>query len=327
MLGDLLFGLVSIIIGVAASFGLFWLLNFLVNLLPSEIRKKARVLAFITPAAMLITLVLLYPLVQTVIYSFMDQKSKEWVGLENYAELFGDETFWGLLLNNFLWIAFVPAASVALGLLVAQLTNQVGPKREKIFKSLIFMPMAISFVSAATIWRFMYVDVADGRPEIGLFNAIRAAFGQDSVQWLLTDDFRLNSFLLMIIIVWLNVGFAMVLLSAAIKGVPEETIEAARVDGASAVQVFFRIIIPQITGTIMAVFVTILIGVMKIFDIVLAMTGGQFNTSVLGMAWYQEFFLNSQPGKAAAIVTILVILIAPLMWLQIRTVRAQEAQR
>lgn len=131
----------------------------------------------------------------------------------------------------------------------------------------------------------------------------------------------------MIVIVWLQVGFAMVLLSAAIKGVPEETIEAARVDGATAVQVFFRIIIPQITGTIMAVFVTILIGVMKIFDIVLAMTGGQFNTSVLGMAWYQEFFLNSQPGKAAAIVTILVVLIAPLMWLQIRTVRAQEAQR
>ncbi|MEK9578724.1 MAG: sugar ABC transporter permease, partial [Aquiluna sp.] len=191
-------------------------------------------------------------------------------------------------------------------------------------------PMAISFISAATIWEFMYVDVPPGRPQIGLLNAMLSSLGIEPVAWLMTDAYRLNSFLLMIIIVWLQTGFSMVLLSAAIKAVPEETIEAARVDGASAAQTFFRIIVPQIRGTIMAVFVTVLILVMKIFDIVLAMGGGgggNFNTSVLGYAWYQEFFLNANAGKAAAIVTILVVLIAPLMWLQIRTVRAQEEAR
>jgi alpha-glucoside transport system permease protein len=326
-MGDVIYGIVAIIIGVAASLGLYWLLDFAVRQLPDRIQTKIRFLAFLLPAAVLVILVLLVPLVQTVVFSFMNDSSKKWVGLENYTELFGSSEFLSLLLNNFLWVAFVPAVTVGVGLLFATLTNQVGPSREKIFKSLIFLPMSISFVSAATIWAFIYVFVPPGRPEIGLLNSIVIALGGHAQPWMTIDTGRLNSFLLMIIVVWLQAGFSMVLLSAAIKAVPEETIEAARIDGASVTQVFWKVVVPQIRGTIMSVFITTLILVMKIFDIVLAMTGGNFNTSVLGMEFYKQFFLNGNSGAASAVVTILVILIIPLMWLQIRTVKHQETLR
>ncbi len=327
MIADVLFGLMSIVLGIAASYGLYWGLDRLVNLTPERIQKKIRALAYLLPAAVLLGLVLVVPLLQTFIYSFMNQSGKKWVGLENYVELFTDPQFLSILFNNFLWVAIVPAFTVAAGLLVATLTNQVGPTREKIVKSLIFMPMSISFVSAATIWSFIYVDVPPGRPEVGLLNALVKAFGGEAQPWMLITDFRLNNLLLMIIIIWLQTGFSMVLISSAIKGVPEETIEAARVDGANNIQLFWRIVLPQIWGTVMSVFVTTLITVMKIFDIVLAMTGGAFDTSVLGYQFYQEYFLNANVGAASAIVTILTLLIVPLMYIQIRTVRQQESLR
>lgn len=326
-MGDVIYGLSAILIGVAVSVGVYWVLDWLVRLLPDRVQNKIRVLSFITPAAVLVILVLLVPLIQTLVLSFMGDGGKKFVGFENYIELFTSRDFLGILLNNFLWIAFVPAVTVAIGLVFATLTNQVGPTREKIFKSLIFMPMSISFVSAATIWSFIYVFVPKGRPEVGLLNALVIAFGGEPQPWMTIEEGHLNSFLLMIIVIWLQAGFSMVLLSAAIKAVPEETIEAARIDGASTVQIFFRVIVPQIRGTIMSVFITVLILVMKIFDIVLAMTGGNFNTSVLGMEFYKEFFVNANSGGASAIVAILTLLIAPLIWLQIRTVRHQESLR
>jgi alpha-glucoside transport system permease protein len=327
MLHDILFGLLAVIVGIGASFGIYWLLDRLVNLLPNRTQKRVRAYAYILPAGVLLVTVLLLPLIQTVIFSFYNSNSRVFVGFENYIDLFTDQRFLGILLNNFLWVAFVPAATVAVGLLVASLTNQVGPTREKIFKSLIFMPMAISFVSAATIWSFLYVNVPPGRPQIGLLNALVVVFGGEPQPWMLISDWRLNSFLLMIIIVWLQAGFAMVLLSAAIKAVPEETVEAARVDGANRIQLFWQIVLPQIWGTVVAVFITVLILVMKIFDIVLAMTGGAFQTSVLGYEFYQEYFVNSEAGRGSAIVVVLVLLIVPLMWLQIRTARRQETLR
>ena len=327
MIQDILFGLASIVIGIAASYGVYWGLDQIVNRLPEALQKKVRAWAYLLPAATLLILVLFVPLIMTFIYSFMNSSGKKWIGFENYVDLFTDPTFFSVLLNNFLWIAFVPALTVASGLFVATLTNQVGPIREKIFKSLIFMPMSISFVSAATIWGFLYANVPPGRPEIGLLNALVKVFGGDPQPWMLISDFRLNSFLLMIIIIWLQTGFSMVLLSAAIKGVPEETIEAARVDGAGNLQLFWKIILPQIWGTVMSVFVTVVIGVMKIFDIVLAMTGGTFDTSVLGFQFYQEYFLNANVGKASAIVAVLTVLIVPLMIVQVVTFRRQEALR
>ena len=351
-MGDLIFGLVSIVVGVAASYGVFWLLNFLLSLLPERVYRKVNWLAFLLPAALLVILVLVAPLVQTVIWSFKSDNVKEWVGYQNYVEVFTDKVkpekveakkaegavfvsddrivddrFTGILLNNFLWILVVPAATVIVGTATATLSNQVGPTRERVFKSLIFMPMAISFVAASTIWAYFYSYVPPGRPEVGLLNALYQLFGGEAQPWLTIDKGRLNSFLLMVVIIWLQGGYAMVVISAAIKNVPAETLEAAQLDGANSWQVFFQVVLPQVWGTVMSVFVTILIMVMKIFDIVLAMTRGNFTTSVLAFEWYKEFFENSNLGPASAVVTILVVLIAPLMWLQIRTVRQQETLR
>ncbi|MEJ5224177.1 MAG: sugar ABC transporter permease [Anaerolineales bacterium] len=326
-MNDILFGLFAVVVGVVASYGLFWLLNFLLSLLPEKVRQKHDWLAFLTPAAVLVILVLVAPLFQTIAWSFMDDRARQWVGLKNYVDLFTDERFLQILLNNFLWVLVVPAVTVAFGTAAAALSNQVGPKLESIFKSLIFMPMAISFVAASTIWSYTYAYVPPGRPEVGLLNAIVKALGFPTQPWLTIDQFHINSFLLMAVVVWLQVGYAMVVISSAIKAVPEETIEAAQLDGANPWQIFTRIIFPQVWGTVMSVFVTILILVMKIFDIVLAMTRGNFGTSVLAFEWYKQFFENSNIGPASAVITVLVILIAPLMWLQIQTVRQQEALR
>lgn len=326
-MGDILFSLVAIVIGIAVSYGLYWLLSFLLSLLPERIQRKSSWLAFLTPAAVLVILVLVLPLFQTVVWSFMDDRVREWVGWKNYVDLFTDPRFLGILLNNFLWVLVVPAVTVAIGTAAAALTNQVGPRREKIFKTLIFMPMAISFVSASTIWAYFYAYVPPGRPEVGMLNALVKSLGFAAQPWLTIDQGRLNSFLLMAVLVWLQVGYAMVVISAAIKGVPEETIEAAQLDGASAWQIFSGVILPQVWGTVMSVFVTILILVMKIFDIVLAMTRGNFSTSVLAFEWYKQYFENSNIGPASAVVMVLVLLIAPLMWLQIKTVRQQEMLR
>lgn len=327
MIQDILFGLASIVVGISASYGLYWLLDQLVNRLPEKLQRALRAWAYLLPAATLLFLVLLVPLILTFVYSFMNDAQRGFVGFDNYVDLFTDPAFIDVLINNFLWIAFVPAFTVASGLMFATFTNNVGPRREKVFKSLIFMPMAISFVSAATIWRFTYETQPPGRPQVGILSAIVEAFGGTPLNWLQITDFRLNSFLLMIIIVWLQTGFSMVLISAAIKAVPEETIEAARVDGANGLQLFWRIVFPQIWGTVMSVFITTVIMVMKIFDIVLAMTGGQFQTSVLGYMFYQEFFLNGNTGKASAIVAVLTLLIIPLMVVQVVTFRRQEAMR
>jgi alpha-glucoside transport system permease protein len=326
-MGDILFGLLAVVLGAAATYGLYWVLNKLINLLPAKFANKFKSAAFLLPAAVLVILILVMPMFQTIIWSFMNDDGKKFVGIENYVELFGSAEFISILINNFLWIAVVPAVTVALGVLFAALGNQVGPTREKVLKSLIFMPMTISFVSASTIWAFMYVYVPPGRPEIGLLNSIANALGLESQPWLQIDAGRLNTFLLMAVVVWLQVGYSMVIISAGIKSVPEETVEAARIDGANGAQVFFRIIVPQIRSTLMSVFVTVLILVMKVFDIVLAMTRGNFNTNVLAFEYYKQFFENSNVGPASAVVTILLLLIIPLMILQIRTVRHQETMR
>ncbi|MEI7845705.1 MAG: sugar ABC transporter permease [Chloroflexota bacterium] len=326
-MNDIFFGLLAIVVGVAASYGLYWLLNFIISLLPERIRKKSDWLAFLTPAAVLVILILIAPLIQTIAWSFMDDGGKKWVGFKNFVDLFSDQRFLQILLNNFLWVLVVPAITVAFGTAAAALSNQVGPKLESIFKSLIFMPMAISFVAASTIWSYFYAYVPPGRPEIGLLNAVIKSLGFSTLPLLTIDKGHLNSFLLMAVIVWLQVGYAMVVISSAIKAVPIETIEAAQLDGANPWQVFANIILPQVWGTVMSVFVTTLILVMKIFDIVLAMTRGNFNTSVLAFEWYKQFFENSNIGPASAVITILVLLIAPLMWLQIQTARHQETLR
>lgn len=324
--------LVSVVLGLGISFLIFWLLNFVVE--RTRDKWKARLLpyVFLFPVILLVAVFLLYPAIRTFIESFMEASQRRgegstFVGLQNYIDLFTSQGFLGILLNNVLWVIVVPAASVVIGLVVAVLTDRLGKKRESTYKAMIFVPMAISGVAAAVTWRFIYDYKAPGQPQTGLLNAIWTAFGSAPVPWMTVDAARLNSFLIMAIAIWLQVGFAMVLLSAAVKGVPEETIEAGRLDGANERRLFFSVIAPQIRGTILAVFVTIVIFVMKIFDIIYAMTGGQYNTSVLAVEFYNQLFSFQNPGKAAAVVIVLMIAVVPLIVYQIRSYKAQEELR
>src|SRR5919107_5712071 len=268
-----------------------------------------------------LALFLVYPTLVTVLGSFFDRTGDEFIGFANYTSLFTDPAFYSTLLNTVLWLAVVPAVTVIIGLLVAVLADRVGPTSEKASKSLIFLPMAISMVGAATIWRFVYEYRPGGQQQIGLLNAIWTGLGGEPQVWLQLSTAKLNSFLLMIILIWLQTGYCMVILSAAIKGVPEDTIEAARMDGATEVQAFFRIIVPQIWGTVVTVFVTVFITVMKIFDIVYVMTGGQFETNVVAVAFFKELFEFNNQGRSAAIVVILLLAVTPLMWYQVRRFR------
>ena len=214
-------------------------------------------------------------------YSFANDRSTEFVGFDNYTNLLASPSFQNTLFNTFLWILLVPAGSIVLGLLIATLADRLRPRGEKISKTLIFLPMAIGGVSAGAIWRFVYAANPPTQNQIGLLNGIVTGFGGEPVNWLQISDFRFNSLLLMVMLLWMQAGFAMVLLSAAIKGVPTETLEAARLDGAGEGAIFFRIVIPQIRTTLITVFITVLIGVLKTFDIVYVMTNGNFNTNVI----------------------------------------------
>jgi alpha-glucoside transport system permease protein len=294
------------------------------------VKRKVEPYIFIGPVLLLIGLFVIWPTLQSVRLSFMDEAidgSTTWVGFQNFKDLFAEDYFLDMVINNLMWIAIVPILTVLLGLAIAQFANNVGPRQEKIFKSIFFMPMTISFVSAAVIWRYMYAYAPEGNNQIGLFNAIWTALGGEPQTWFQIEAFKLNNLLLMIILIWLSAGYAMVLLSAAIKSVPEDTLEAGRVDGASTSQIFFKIILPQIWPTAIAVFITVLIGAMKVFDIVLAMTGGNFNTTVLAQTFYLEYFIYGNTGKAMAAVVILILAIIPVMIYQVRHYRKFEAAR
>jgi len=318
----------SVVGGLTVSFLIYLSLNWLVSRTNQKWNKRLLPYVFLGPVLLLLALFLVYPAIRTLYLSFFDASGNRFIGLGNYTSLFSSADFITVLTNNLLWILVVPASAVIIGLLVATLTDRLGPVRERIFKSTIFLPMAISFVAAATIWRFVYAYSPPGQPQVGLLNAVvTSIFGGDPVPWITVNDGKLNSLLLMVVVIWLNVGFAMVLLSSAIKSVPVETIEASRIDGATGRQAFFQVVVPQIRGTIIAVFVTILIGVMKVFDIVYAMTGGSYGTSVLGMEFINQLFSFGNPGKAAAVVTILIIAVTPVIIYQIRSNRGQEELR
>jgi alpha-glucoside transport system permease protein len=319
--------LLAIVGGVGAALLLYWILNKLVEMLPTTWEERLKPWVFIGPAVAAIGLFLVYPAIRTFILSFANAQSTAWVGTENYTDLLGSSDFRQTLYNTLLWIAVVPAVTVALGLGVAVLADRLGPQSEKLSKSIIFLPMAISGVGQATIWRFIYEARPEGEAQIGLQNAVWTALGFDPVAWLQVDTLRLNSFLLMIILIWAQVGFSMVLLSAAVKGVPIDTLEAARIDGANERQIFFRVIVPQIWATVITVFITVLISVMKIFDVVYVMTNGNFNTDVIAVRFFNELFRNGNNGRASAIVVMLMIAVLPVIIYQVRHFRAEEAAR
>jgi alpha-glucoside transport system permease protein len=327
---DLLTAAQAVIGGIAITALIYWLLNLLIHRLPEKIKKKIEPYVFIGPVLILIGIFIVIPTIQSIRLSFMEEEidgSTTWVGLQNFKDLFAEEYFPSMVVNNLMWIAIVPLLTVSIGLAIAQLANNVGARSEKIFKSIFFMPMTISFVSAAVIWRYIYAYAPEGQDQVGLLNTLWIKLGGSPQAWFQIESFRFNNLLLMVILIWLSAGYSMVLLSAAIKSVPEDTLEAGRVDGANTGQIFFKIVLPQIWPTVVAVFITVLIGAMKIFDIVLAMTGGNYNTTVLAQTFYLEYFIYGNTGKAMAAVVILIAAIIPVMFYQVRHYRKFEAAR
>jgi alpha-glucoside transport system permease protein len=317
--------LITVLAGVSAALVLYWLLNKIAELLPGRSEHRVKPFLYILPAYFAITLYLIYPAIQTVIDSFRDQASVEFVGTENYTELLSSADFRDTVYNTFLWILIVPATTVVLGLAVATLADRLKPRSENFVKTVIFLPMAISLVGASVVWNFMYEARPAGQPQVGLWNAVWVALGNDPVAWLEKSTLHFNSLLLMLVLLWSQVGFSMVLLSAAVKGVPVDTLEAARIDGAAERQIFFRVVVPQIKGTIITVYVTVTIGTMKIFDIVYTMTNGRFNTNVIGNEFWNQLSTFFNNGRAAAIVVMLMIAVIPIMFYQVRHFKAEEA--
>jgi alpha-glucoside transport system permease protein len=315
---------VALVVGVLGVWGLYWINNYLVSLIPSEkIRSKLQPYVFLAPALILLVVFLLYPALRTMYLSLFDDRSQNFVGLENYEFAFTEPSIQIAFRNNALWLVNVTGFSVVIGLVFAFLVDRV--KYEAVAKSLIFLPLAISFVGASVIWRFIYAFAPPGRPQVGLLNAIKVALGGDPVGWFIEKS--INNYALIVIMIWLQTGFAMVILSAAIKGVPPETIEAARIDGAGAFQVFLRVIIPQIRGTIITVATTILIAVLKVFDVVFVMTSGQFDTEVIANRMYAEMFRFRNFGHGSALAVILLVAVIPVMVINIRNLRRERSLR
>lgn len=325
--GKMLSAAIAVVLGVVGAIAVFWLLNKIVELLPAKWEQRLKPYAFVLPAFAVIGTFLLYPAITTFIASFFSADGTTAVGLKNYQSLLTNNQFISAMINNVLWIIIAPVTVVAFGTLIAVLADRMKPTREKVAKSVIFLPMAISMVGAATIWQLMYAFAPAGESQIGLLNGIVQALGGQPVNWLGIRELRFNSVLLMVVYIWTQVGFAMVLISAAIKGVPEDTIEAGRIDGASEISIFFRIIMPQAWPTVITVFITVLIGVLKVFDIVYAMTNGQYNTDVIANIFFNTMFFNQDNGTASAIVVLLMIAVIPVMVYQVRQFRAQEVER
>ena len=329
-MANLASGLIAIALGVGGALLLFYVLNALAERMPKEWEERFKPYAFIGPALAVVGIFLLYPAVLTVWWSFQTRigtPNQEFT-FANYQFLVTDPGIRDSLINNLLWIIFVPAGAVALGLLVAVLADRLLPRWAKITKSIIFMPMAISFVGASTIWLFMYAWRPPGESQFGLITAlITAVAGPMDTPIIQISTGRLNTFALMAVMVWLQTGFAMVLLSAAIKNVPTDTIEAARIDGATEVQIFWKVTVPQIRSTIVVVTTTILILVLKVFDIPRAMTNGNFNTNVIANIYYDLAFTFGDRGRASVVVVALIIMTLPFMYINIKRFREQEAMR
>ncbi|HET9858900.1 MAG TPA: sugar ABC transporter permease [Nocardioidaceae bacterium] len=329
----LLQGLIAVAAGVGGAGALFYFLNMLVEGLPKRLSGGVIPYAFLLPAVLLIGVMLIYPTVQTIHYSFADADSEAYVGFQNYVDVFSDPDFRESLFNNLLWLIVVPAITVVIGVIVAVLADKLSTTGEKISKSFIFVPMAISFVGAAAIWTLIWQYDPPGDNQTGLLNALWTGLGDligaalTPVAWLSVSTLSLNDFILMAVVVWLQAGFAMILLSSAIKGVPEETIEAARIDGANEWQIFRQVVIPQIRGTMITVYITVLILVLKIFDIIYVTTNGRDGTNVIANLFFQEIFRTGDNGVASAIVVILLIAVTPVLVYQVRHFRREETER
>ncbi len=279
---------------------------------------------YMAPALLILLGYLVYPTVSTIYLSFFDERSENFVGLQNYVWVFTSNAMRTAFRNNLLWLVLFTALTVSLGLILAVLLDRV--RYESIAKSVIFLPMAISFVGAGVIWKFVYAFRPANAPQIGLLNAVWTGLLEaQPVGWLVNR--ATNNFALIVAGVWIWTGFCMVILSAAYKGIPRELLEAARVDGANEWQIFWNVTIPLMLPTIAVVTTTMVINVLKVFDIVYVMTNGDFGTEVMANRMYKEMFHFRNFGRASAIAVILLLAIIPVMAANIRRFREQEAIR
>jgi alpha-glucoside transport system permease protein len=317
-LAKLILAVIALLVGVGGIWMLYTGASSLVERLRPSLRDRILPWVFIAPALVLLGIYLVYPAVTTVIASFQDKNGA--FTLANWASLLKGDIL-EILRNNVVWLVVATAGSVGLGLLVAALFDRI--RRESLAKIFVFTPLAISLVGATVIWKFVYAVQPPSAPQFGLLNAIWTAFGNKPVAWATTFPINLPAEIL--IMIWLQTGFAMVVLSAAIKGVSIEVLEAARLDGASERQIFFGIIVPLIRGSIITVTTTIAISTLKIFDIVMSMSGGINHDNVVAVRMFQEMFQFFNDGRAAALATVLFIAVLPVMILNLRNFRRQAA--
>jgi alpha-glucoside transport system permease protein len=327
--------IVAIIWGVGGVAALYWIFNWLVEQMGDRWRAALQPFVFVGPAVAILIWYLALPTFRTFWLSLfgrdgpprdasLSETFNAMVGLSNYGAVFTDRLMREAFRNNLMWIIFGATITVLMGLLIAVLADR--SKFERIGKSFIFLPMAISFVGAGVIWNFIYEVRPENVPQIGLLNAIVVGLGgqpQDWPRWAAVIPW--NNLFLIVIAIWLQAGFAMVLFSAALKGIPSDLMEAGRVDGASEIQIFFRIMVPYIMGTIITVSTTVVIFTLKIFDVVWVMTGGQVSTEVIATQFYRQSFIARNSGYGSAIAIVLLVTVIPVMIYNLRQFREQEA--
>lgn len=318
---DLLGKILQVVMGLAILAAVVGLLIFFIDRAPKKGRDYWQLAGFLAPAMLFVFVGLVYPAIRTSVLAFQDS-SGAWT-MDNFIWTFTQPTAIRTLINTIIWVAIVPAFATIIGLAYAVFIDR--SRGEKYYKVVLFMPIAISFVGAGVIWRFVYEYRSGDREQIGLLNAIVVAFGGEPVQWLQTDP--LNTFLLIVVMIWIQTGFAMVLLSAAIKGVPTEQIEAAQLDGTNAWQRFVNVTVPGIRGSLVVVLTTISIATLKVFDIVRTMTAGNFNTSVIANEMYTQAFRASEIGRGSALALILFLLVLPIVVYNVNVLRKQREIR
>jgi len=317
---------VIVVAGVpAVLIGYIWATEQVLRLLPERQKPRVRPWLWLGPALAFLALFLVYPMIGTIIHSFQDNAGNVFVGLDNYTWFLGSADALSALKNNILWIVFLTLLVVGLGLLVAVLVDKV--RYESFAKSVIFVPLAVSMVAAGVIWLYMYQYKPPGAEQVGTLNAAIGVVGLGPVAWTQIQDFSINTFSLIIVMTWMWTGFGMVIISAALKGINPELMEAARMDGATEWQVFRGIIFPLLVPTLVVVSTTMIITALKAFDIVYVMTNGAFDTDVIALRQYKEAFSAHNIGRASAIAILLLAAIVPVLLFNIRRFRAQEAIR
>lgn len=323
--------LIQMAIAVVLFFAVTGLILVLTARLRSRSGERVQAAAFIAPSLLLIAVGLLYPAVGTIYQSFFGSSYQpilgggnegNFVGLDNYRRIFTNGDLLQVLQNTALWVVLTPLVATTIGLVYAVLIDR--SRFEKVAKALIFLPMAISLVGASIIWKFMYDYKGSDQDQLGVLNALLKAVGVDTYRFLLTEPW--NTFFLIVIIVWVQAGFAMTILSAAIKAIPDDIVEAAKLDGVNGLKLFRYITVPSIRPSLIVVLTTISITTLKVFDIVRTATGGQFGTSVLAYEFYVQSFRSFDFGLGAALATLIFVLVTPIVVYNIRQMRRLEAR-